>query len=183
MKFLLGAWNEGDFSEADKHIAPDIEIYTNGLSLSSEHGGPAMAEESIESWRALAPDLRMELSQEIGEKHRIAIEFRITGTHTGDVPELPASGGAIDVEHRVPDAQRRQGHRGPDGLRFARARGPDGRRRGSRLVAGALVSVPSAFACLLSETIKHAVLLRFTPRRTPREPYVLPSGRVPIIPG
>ena len=40
----------------------------------------------------------MELSQEIREKHRIAIEFRITGTHTGDTPELPASGGAIDVE-------------------------------------------------------------------------------------
>ena len=40
----------------------------------------------------------MELSQEIREKHRIAIEFRITGTHTGDTPELPASGGTIDVK-------------------------------------------------------------------------------------
>ena len=98
VKFVLGAWNEGDFSEAGKYIAPGMEIYTNGLSLSSDHGGPAMAKESIESWRALAPDLRMELSQEIGDKHRIAIEFRITGTHTGDAPELPASGGAIDVE-------------------------------------------------------------------------------------
>lgn len=98
VKFLLGAWNEGDFSEADKHIAPDVEIYTNGLLLSSEHGGAAMARESIESWRALAPDLRMELSQEICEKHEIAIEFRIAGTHTGDTPELPASGGPIDVE-------------------------------------------------------------------------------------
>ena len=48
--------------------------------------------------RALAPDLRMELSQEIREKHRIAIGFRITGTHTGDTSGLPASGGAIDVE-------------------------------------------------------------------------------------
>ncbi len=98
VKFMLGAWNEGDFSDADNHIAPDMEIYLNGLSLSSEHDGPAMARQSIESWRALAPDLRMELSQEIGEKHRIAIGFGITGTHTGDTPELPASGGAIDVE-------------------------------------------------------------------------------------
>ena len=48
-RFLLGAWNEGDFSEADKHIAPGMEIYTNGLSISSEYGGPAMARESIES--------------------------------------------------------------------------------------------------------------------------------------
>jgi predicted ester cyclase len=85
-------------SDAHKHIAPDIQIYTNGLPASSEHGGPAMIKESIESWRALVPDLRMELSQEIRDKHRIAIGFRITGTHTGDTPELPASGGAIDVE-------------------------------------------------------------------------------------
>ncbi len=42
--------------------------------------------ESIESWGALAPDLRMEFLQEIREKHRIAIGFRLTGTHTGDVP-------------------------------------------------------------------------------------------------
>ena len=98
MKFVLGAWNEGDFGEARKHIGPDSEIYTNGLSFSSEHGGPAMVKESIESWLALAPDVRMELSQEIREKDRIAIEFRITATHSGDIPELPASGGAIDVE-------------------------------------------------------------------------------------
>ena len=98
MKFVLGDWNEGDFGEARKHIAPAIEIYTNGLSFSSEHGGPAMVKESIESWRALAPDVRMELSQEIREKDRIAIEFRITAAHSGDIPELPAGGGAIDVE-------------------------------------------------------------------------------------
>ena len=47
MKFVLGDWNEGDFGEARKHIAPAIEIYTNGLSFSSEHGGPAMVKESI----------------------------------------------------------------------------------------------------------------------------------------
>ena len=98
VRFILGAWNDGDFSQAYQHIAPGIEAYANGLPPGSEHGGPAMARESIESWRALAPDLRMELSRETREKNQIAIEFRITGTHTGDVPGLPASGEAIDVE-------------------------------------------------------------------------------------
>ena len=98
VRFILGASNEGDFGEASKHVAPGIELYTNGLSVRSEHGGPAMARQSIESWRALAPDLRMELAREIGEKNRIAIAFRVTGTHTGDIAGLPASGGAIDVE-------------------------------------------------------------------------------------
>jgi len=55
VRFILGAWNDGDFSEAYKHIAPGIELYTNGLSVKSEYGGPAMTKESIESWRALAP--------------------------------------------------------------------------------------------------------------------------------
>ena len=49
VKFVLGAWNEGDFSQTHKLIAPDMQIYTNGLSLSSDHDGPAMARQSIES--------------------------------------------------------------------------------------------------------------------------------------
>jgi hypothetical protein len=71
VRFILGAWNNGDFSQAYQHIAPGIKIYTNGLPLSSDHGGPAMARESIESWRTLAPDLRLELSQEIRDKQQI----------------------------------------------------------------------------------------------------------------
>ena len=44
VRFILGAWNEGDFGEASKHVAPGIELYTNGLSVRSEHGGPACAD-------------------------------------------------------------------------------------------------------------------------------------------
>lgn len=98
VRFLLDAWNDGTFDDAHEHIAPDIEVYTNGLSFESEHGGPAMAREAVESWRAMVPDIHMELSQEIRDEHQIAIEFRITGTHTGDAPGLPASGRAIDLE-------------------------------------------------------------------------------------
>jgi hypothetical protein len=57
-----------------------------------------MVREAVESWRSMVPDLTMELAQEVGDEHRIAIEFRITGTHTGEAPEVAASGGAIDVE-------------------------------------------------------------------------------------
>jgi predicted ester cyclase len=98
VRFLFAAWNGDDFSGAHEHIAPDVEIFTNGTSYQSEHGGPAMLKESIESWRALMPDLAMELSQEISEKRRVAIEFRVRGTHTGGTPGLPASGGSIDIE-------------------------------------------------------------------------------------
>jgi predicted ester cyclase len=98
VRFLLDAWNEGDLSDAHEHVAPDCEVYTNGLALEGEHAGPAMVRQAVESWRAMVPDLTMELAQEVGDKDRIAIEFRITGTHTGEAPEVAASGAAIDVE-------------------------------------------------------------------------------------
>ena len=40
----------------------------------------------------------MELLTEIREKDRVAIGWLITGTHTGDRPELPATGDPINVQ-------------------------------------------------------------------------------------
>jgi hypothetical protein len=100
VKFILAVWNEGDFSEAGKYVAPDLATSINGLTYDStpEGDGPAMAQESIEYWRAIIPDLKMDLSQEIRQKDRIAIEWLITGTHTGERPELPASGNLIELQ-------------------------------------------------------------------------------------
>ena len=100
VRFLVAAWNEGDFSEAEKHVAPDCAVYMNGFApdLGPEESGPALAEESIEYWRAIVPDIRMELTQEIREKDHIAIEWVLTGTHTGTRPDLPASGNPIEIQ-------------------------------------------------------------------------------------
>jgi steroid delta-isomerase-like uncharacterized protein len=100
VKFVLAAWNEGDFGEAEKYVAPDLAMSMNGFAYDSspEDDGPAIVQESIEYWRAIVPDLKMDLSQEIREKDRIAIEWLVTGTHTGERPELPASGNVIELQ-------------------------------------------------------------------------------------
>jgi predicted ester cyclase len=100
VKFILAVWNAGDFSEAGKYVAPDLATSINGLTHDStpEGDGPAMAQESIEYWRAIIPDLKMDLTQEIRQKDQIAIEWLITGTHTGERPELPASGNLIELQ-------------------------------------------------------------------------------------
>ena len=100
VRFLVAAWNEGDFSEAAKHVAPDCAVYVNGFApdLGPDESGPAVAEESIGYWRSIVPDIRMELSQEIRAKDQIAIEWVLTGTHTGTRPDLPASGNAIEIQ-------------------------------------------------------------------------------------
>ena len=141
VKFLVAAWNEGDFSEAEKYVAPDCAVFMNGFApdLGPNETGPAMAEESIGYWRSIVPDIKMELSQEIRAKDQIAIEWVLTGTHTGEQrADLPASGNAIEVNGSAfSDARRRQDRRGVVGIRLACPRSPDRNRRGAGLVAGA----------------------------------------------
>ena len=92
--FLLDAWNSGDFSRVDKLVPTDISIHTNGRPLAADRDGQSAVCDSIQSWRALAPDLVMELREEIRNKRRIAIEFRITGTLAADGSRR---GGPIEV--------------------------------------------------------------------------------------
>ena len=44
VRFVLGAWNEGDFSEADKHVAPGIGIYASGLSAVATEVAPMLVD-------------------------------------------------------------------------------------------------------------------------------------------
>jgi SnoaL-like polyketide cyclase len=136
VKFVLAAWNDGDFGDAGEHVAPDIAIHVNGFTFDpdADADGPTTAKQSIEYWRTIAPDINMQLLQEVGDKDHIAIEWLGRGTHTGERTELAASGNAIEL--RVPDAREGQGRRCVHSLRRAGARGPDGGCRGAGLVAG-----------------------------------------------
>ena len=98
--FMLAAWNEGDFSEAEKYLAPDVVISVNGDTREPTPvaGGSGMAQESVQYWRSLVPDIKMELLSEIRHKNRIAIEWKLQGTHSGERPDLPATGNPIGIE-------------------------------------------------------------------------------------
>lgn len=100
VKFIVAAWNEGDFSEAEKYVAPDVAVSVNGdtRDVTPAAGGVGMAQESVEYWRSIVPDIRMEVLSEIRHRDRIAIEWRLQGTHTGERPELPATGNPIGIE-------------------------------------------------------------------------------------
>lgn len=100
VKFVLGVWNEGDYSEVEKYVAPGVTLSMNGFVYDAgpDGDGPALAQESVEYWRAILPDVKMELWSEIREKDRIAIQWLISGTHTGEQPELPASGNLIEIQ-------------------------------------------------------------------------------------
>lgn len=69
------------------------------LSYASRPDGneAAMARQSAEYWRTVIPDLEMALLDEVRHRDRIAIEWPITGTQTGERPELGTSGNRVDV--------------------------------------------------------------------------------------
>ena len=106
MKFVIDAWSDGDFTDAHEHMTADCEVYTNGLSIRSEHRGPAMAKESIEAWRAIVPDITMELTQEIRERHRIDRVPHQRHAH-GRRPGTPGERRSDRCRgHRIPDPGR-----------------------------------------------------------------------------
>ena len=169
MKFVLAAWNDGDFSEATEHVAPDLTIHVNGFAFEPDGDvdGPTMARQSIEYWRTIAPDIQMKLLQEIRQKEHIAIEWLLTGTHTGEIAELPASGNPIELrgsafltleKDKVVDAATAF-----DALALA----VQTRLRAAGLVAGASVSVGARcwvlmFVCHLRRTVRSAQALPVT---------------------
>lgn len=100
-KFVLAAWNEGEFGDTHLHVAPDVSVYTNGQTLESAQGGPAMIRQTIEYWRGAVPDVTMSLSEEVEQKGHVAMRWRVRGTHTGAVPGVTPTGLPIDLEGAV----------------------------------------------------------------------------------
>lgn len=99
VQFMFDAWNEGDFGDVADIVAPDCVISVNGdVPATDGVDGPKAVQQSIEYWRTAIPDAEMTLLSEVGNKHHIGVEFLITGTHTGDQPDLPASGNAVELD-------------------------------------------------------------------------------------
>ena len=69
VKFLLAAWNEGDFSDAEEFVASDCAIHLNGFTYDPDEDidGPTMARQNVSDWRRIAPDIKMTLLQELRE--------------------------------------------------------------------------------------------------------------------
>lgn len=94
--FLERVWSQGSPEAVDEFIADAYTIHNDpgdpwdGQTLSRE-GFRARLVTS----RAVAPDQRFEPVEMIEEGDRIAVSWRWTGTHLGDLPGLPATGRAL----------------------------------------------------------------------------------------
>jgi steroid delta-isomerase-like uncharacterized protein len=97
-EFMNAVWNAGDVAAVDRFLANEYVIHSDpgdpweGKTLSRDG-----FKERLVASRAPFPDLRFDVTDSISEGDRVAIAWRMTGTQTGALGALPATGRAIDV--------------------------------------------------------------------------------------
>ena len=89
---IYEAVNTGDLTLLDKLVAPDYVEHSEGF-----HGVEPLKQQ-IHTFRAAFPDLRVTIEDLIIDGDRFASRTTVTGTHTGDLMGMPATGKQISVQ-------------------------------------------------------------------------------------
>jgi len=100
---IYEAVNTGNLALLDKFVAPGYIEHSEGFQ------GVEPFKQQISAFRAAFPDLHVSIDDLLADGGRFASRTTITGTHTGDLMGIPATGkhisiGAVDIG-RVGDGQ------------------------------------------------------------------------------
>ena len=97
--FMDSVWNQGDAEAADRFLSDEYVIHSDpgdlwdGATLSRDG-----FKQRLLASRAPFPDLRFDITEMVTEGDRVAIAWRMLGTHTGALGPYPATGRHIDVQ-------------------------------------------------------------------------------------
>ena len=100
---IYEAINTGNLALLDKFVAPGYVEHSEGFQ------GVEPFRQQVAAFRAAFPDLRVAIEDVLTDGDRFASRTAVTGTHTGDLMGMPATGKRISVEAvdigRVHDGQ------------------------------------------------------------------------------
>jgi len=88
---IYQAVNTGDLALLDKLVAPDYIEHSEGFQ------GVEPFKQQITTFRAAFPDLHVTIEDLIIDGDRFASRTTVTGTHTGDLMGMPATGKQINI--------------------------------------------------------------------------------------
>jgi steroid delta-isomerase-like uncharacterized protein len=89
---IYEAINTGNVSLLDKFVASDYIEHSEGYQ------GVEPFRQQITAFRAAFPDLHVSIDDLLADGDRFASRTTVTGTHTGDLMGMPATGKHISVE-------------------------------------------------------------------------------------
>lgn len=100
---IYEAINTGNLALLDKFVAPGYVEHSEGFQ------GVEPFRQQVAAFRAAFPDLRVTIEDVLTDGDRFASRTTVTGTHTGDLMGMPATGKRMSVEAvdigRVHDGQ------------------------------------------------------------------------------
>jgi predicted ester cyclase len=89
---IYEAINTGNLALLDKFVAPGYVEHSEGFQ------GVEPFRQQVAAFRAAFPDLRVTIEDVLTDRDRFASRTTVTGTHTGDLMGMPATGKRISVE-------------------------------------------------------------------------------------
>ena len=89
---IYEAINTGHLSLLEKFVAPGYVEHSEGFQ------GVEPFRQQITAFRTAFPDLRVTVEDVLTDGDRFASRTTVTGTHTGDLMGMPATGRRISVE-------------------------------------------------------------------------------------
>ena len=89
---IYGGINTGNLALLEKYVAADYIEHTDGFQ------GVEPFAQQIAAFRAGFPDLHVSIEDVLTDGDRFASRTTVTGTHTGDLMGMPATGKRVSVE-------------------------------------------------------------------------------------
>jgi len=91
--FLEQVWNSGDYSQLDTFVTTQYHIKSDpGDAWEGQMLDQATFQKRVAYSRNAFPDLRFDIQEMIAEEDKVVVRWIMSGTHQGDLPQLPATG-------------------------------------------------------------------------------------------
>jgi len=94
MRAVSSAFMTGDLDALSDHYDENVLYHGSG---GEERRGRAAARELAAMYRNAFPDVQLEVDQLVAEGDLVFSLVRVSGTHQGDLPGLPANGRRMDL--------------------------------------------------------------------------------------
>lgn len=94
LRMTEDVWNRGDLDAVDELCAPDVVIHSASPEMPSGSEG---AKATVSLNRSAFPDLKVENQFLIAEGDKVAGHWIMSGTHSGELMGMPATGKRIET--------------------------------------------------------------------------------------
>ncbi|HWQ12081.1 MAG TPA: ester cyclase [Roseiflexaceae bacterium] len=89
-------WNKGNMSILDEVVAVDYDGHPSPTEVDFGRG-PEGQKKLVAFYRGAFPDTHMTIEHMVAEGDMVALRWRATGTHTGELMGIPPSGRRAEV--------------------------------------------------------------------------------------